>query len=336
MIGGSIFCGFFLCYLTRSTEILLKRFSPKTLLLLDQCLNLLHPAGCILSYHFPLHKSWLVALNIALRVYNGFLGYPRCLLLIDLTKSQFGKDFDSINSLLNMGIYAGHGLGAAAGSGLYDSFGYNAPFYFLTAILLLPITLTKVFIPNCVSHFKTGDKEEDTPTCAYNEDATANLKVTTRSEYGSCPDQEEEINDSDERRLTPCVAIPLVASMLVNIVYGYLQITITPYLNRKFDISIGDGGLVLATVSVGMILGSLMSAYLMKGPKVSAYTQMILGSGFVGAGILLMFPIESISFLSIHIFSRSIPCRIWRSSYHDSSPHCDEKCAAQDDGQDYL
>ena len=53
----------------------------------------------------------------------------------------------------------------------------------------------------------------------------------------------------------------------------------------------------MATVSVGMVLGSLMSAYLMKGPKVSAYTQMILGSGFVGAGILLMFPIESISFL---------------------------------------
>ena len=208
MIGGSIFCGFFLNYLTSSTELLLNRFTPKTLLLLDQCLNLLYPAGCILSYHFPLDKSWLVALNIALRVYNGFLGYPRCLLLIDLTKSQFGKDFDSINSLLNMGIYAGHGLGAAAGSGLYDSFGYNAPFYFLTAMLLLPITLTAVFIPNCVSHFKTGETERDTPSCAENEDATANLKVTT-SEYGSCSDQKKETNDSEQRRLTPCVAIPL-------------------------------------------------------------------------------------------------------------------------------
>ena len=298
MIGGSIFWGFLLSYLTRSAEILLKRFTPKTLLQVDQCLNLVYPAGCILSYYFPLDKSWLVALNIALRVYNGFLGYPRCLLLIDLTKSQFGRDFDSINSLINMGIYAGHGLGAAAGSGLYDSFGYNAPFYLITAMLLLPITLTAVFVPNCASHTKAGRKEEETPGSAEKEDVTANLKAST-VEYGSCSDQEEETNGSEERRsrLTPCVAIPLVATMLVNIAYGYLQITVTPYLNRKFDISIGDGGLVLATVSVGMVLGSLMSAYLMKGPKVSAYTQMMMGSIFVGVGILLMFPIEYIRFL---------------------------------------
>ena len=303
MIGGSMFYGFLLCYLTRSTELLLKRFTPKTLLQIDQCLNLLYPAGCILSYHFPLDKSWLVVLNIALRVYNGFLGYPRCLLLIDLTKSQFGRDFDSVNSLIQMGVYAGHGLGAAAGSGLYDRFGYNAPFYLVTAMLLLPITLTAVFVPNCPSHTVAGgDREkkilvgEEETSSSENEEVTAFLDLKTL-EYGTCSDQEKEANSREEPRLTPFIAVPLVGTMLVNIVYGYLQITITPYLNRKFDISIGDGGLVLATVSVGMVLGSLTSAYLMRGHKISAYTQMIMGSVFVGAGILLMFPIEYISFL---------------------------------------
>ncbi|KAL5269802.1 hypothetical protein ACHWQZ_G003315 [Mnemiopsis leidyi] len=303
MIGGSMFYGFLLCYLTRTTELLLKHFTPKTLLQVDQCLNLLYPVGCILSYHFPLDKSWLVTLNIALRVYNGFLGYPRCLLLIDMTKTQFGRDFDSVNSLIQMGVYAGHGLGAAAGSGLYDKFGYNAPFYLVTAMLLLPITMTTVFVPNCPSHTVAGAEkeeriligEEETSSSENEEIAAINPNLST-PEYGTCSEQ-KETKSRKQPRLTPAIAVPLIGTMLVNIVYGYLQITITPYLNRKFGISIGDGGLVLATVSVGMVLGSLTSAYLMRGHKISAYTQMIMGSVFVGAGILLMFPIKYLRFL---------------------------------------
>ena len=291
MIGGSMFCGFLLSYLTRTTEFLLRRFTPKTLLQLDQCLNLIYPAGCILSYHYPLDKSWLVSLNVALRIYNGFLGYPRCLLLIDLTRSQFGRDFDSVNSLIQMGVYAGHGAGAAVGSGLYDTYGYNAPFYLVTAMLLLPIILTSAFVPNCQSHVMSGEEEEG---ALIKEETSDSQNGVVTLVYGTW--SEDEIN-AQHAGLSPLIFIPLISTMLVNIVYGYLQITITPYLNICFDVSISAGGWVLWTVSVGMVSGSLVSAYLMKGPKISPYTQMALGSMFVGAGILLMFPIEYITFL---------------------------------------
>lgn len=301
-----MFCGFLLSYLTRTTELLLRRYTPRDLLQLDQILNLLYPFGCILSYHLLSNIPWLVSLNIALRIFNGFLGYPRCLLLIDLTRSQFGRQFDSVNSLIQMGVYAGHGLGAAAGSGLYDRFGYSAPFYLVAAMLLLPIFLTWAFVPDCPS-YSVSDKGEETVLMQGEKTSEDQSRL-----YGSVKENEElEARSGDTNNstgssgsenlsdkphaLTPLILVPLVSTMLVNIVYGYLQITVTPYLNLEFGVSLSKGGLVLSTVSLGMVSGSLLSAYLMRGPRISPYTQMALGSVLVGGGILLMFPIKYIT-----------------------------------------
>jgi hypothetical protein len=193
------------------------------------------------------------------------------------------------------------------GSGLYDKFGYNAPFYLVTAMLLLPITLTAAFIPNCPSHINSREDEgvltmtgtESDRETSENGEHTAVFGNGGRA-YGTCAEEGDTLKSAEHPGLSPLILVPLLGTMLVNIVYGYLQITVTPYLNLYFDVSISNGGLVLATVSVGMVLGSLTSASLMKGPKVSAYTQMGMGSVLVGTGILLMFPIEYVRFLYVN------------------------------------
>ena len=326
-----MFCGFLLCYLTRTTELLLKRFTPKTLLQVDQFLNLLYPAGCILSYHYLDDKTWLVSLNIALRVYNGFLGYPRCLLLIDLTRSQFSRDFDSVNSLIQMGVYAGHGLGAAMGSGLYDTFGYDAPFYLVTVMLLLPIALTCVFVPNCPSHTVSGGDEEvlvEGSSDREHGESTAFLDNQTAA-YGTCAEETGEVKSAKNTGLTPLILVPLIGTMLVNIVYGYplpqrsfrcehqhwgpgFIHSFSRNGSRESDLSLLDEGLQDITLR----------------PNEHGICLRRRGDSPYVPHRIHPVPLRE---LSIHRLSSGISCWIWGPSDHYSDPHSDEKCTNEKD-----
>ena len=96
--------------------------------------------------------------------------------------------------------------------------------------------------------------------------------------------------DEDGAGLTYYILFPVSACIMVSCVYAYLQISITPYLLTQFDEDLEIGGTVLIALSVGIAIGSVLSGVVTQSGVVSSYTQMAVGSGMVGTGLLLMFP----------------------------------------------
>ena len=98
-------------------------------------------------------------------------------------------------------------------------------------------------------------------------------------------------------RLSWMLFFPVIATMLVNNVYAYLQVSATPYLLKNFGVSLTVGGTVVACIGIGVAVGSILSGWLSQKNMLHTFVQMSLGSLVVGLGLLLIYPHPSFTWL---------------------------------------
>ena len=218
-----------------------------------------------------------VIISIASRVLFGFVEFPKNVATLDILKSRYPDKFDFVNGVMQMGFYSGHGAGEYIGVLLYTKFGYKVPFLYTFSLMVL-VLLLSIVILSPIPSISISDPNDETYEAEFSEEEKM---LITKTSSG----------------LTPYIWIPMVACMLINCIYAYLQISCTPYLLQTFKIPLSVGGTVLMLLSIGIAIGSLLSGALTQRKLCNAYTQMAIGASAVGLGLLLLFPSPSVPFL---------------------------------------
>ena len=148
----------------------------------------------------------VVVLSTVIRVLQGVVGFCASVVYVDFVSGNFPDRFDAVNGLLNMGMFCGHGIAEAVGSCLYDRFGYVAPFLFAAGMELFAAVLVMVV---CTSN--------------------------SRTHYASQPKDLEEASCCTSTKLSKLLILPMLAIMLVNANYGYLQVSYTHQYEVHFN-----------------------------------------------------------------------------------------------------
>lgn len=286
LIEGSIVFGYmggFFC--RRFSEAMTEKISPRWMIIYTVSLiaGVMAMSGLA---DFSENNTLFAVLSFVARLLFGFLQFPRDIASLDILKTLYPDKFDFLNGLMQMGFCSGHGVGEYLGVVLYEHFGYKAPFWVTTGLMCVMVLLYALFLPSCPSITlsnpdlkQTGDEEKTSPEETRSQEASD----TPSSTVGTS--------------LTPYVWFPMVACMIINCVYTFLQIASTPYLLEVFSVPLSVGGSVLMCLSAGIAMGSFISGAITQCKFFNAYTQMALGSGTVALGLLLMFPNPNISFL---------------------------------------
>ena len=275
LVEGSVFFGYFAGFLCRGfSERLVEKLTPKWVMVATTAVL---SVTCAMSgvADYSTDNTVFIIVSAAARVLFGFFNFSRSIGSLDLLKSTFPNNFDFVNGVMQTAMFAGHCIGQYVGVVLYVRFGYKAPFWFTTSCMVLTLILYIIVLPS-------------TPTIALS-------KADEKTQLLSQGD--EETQDEDTKGLTKYIFFPMAACMMINCVYGYLQVSTTPYLLEKFSIPLSLGGTVLIALSVGIAAGSLFSGMLGQSGVCNTYTQMTVGAGMVALGLLIMFPNPAIPFI---------------------------------------
>lgn len=263
---GSVIFGYLGIYFTNITERLMKHFDAKHMF----CGFMLAFTCCTgvteMIYYMIPDNSFFVPLSVVLRIVQGAVGYATSLLTADFLRAQFPDQFDILHGCIFVAIYSGEGVAEAVGCPLYDHYGYYAPYIFTTCTCIVSLAFCAVAIPSTacnIAHSIENDKD--------NVDNEGNEDVDV-------DDGEDDADDSRNNTITWLIALPLLATALININTGYLHVTLSPYLHHEFGKSISYAGLVLTAMSLGMGIGSFISGMMLQRKLLNTYDQMGIGA----------------------------------------------------------
>ena len=262
MIEGSLIIGFAFIYLCGGFEKLLtwKRVNSRCLLMFITG-GYAVTSFCTGLVYLSQDNNVVVIVSTVLRILQGVITYGCPLVAVDFINAQHPTEFDFVNGLLNMGYFSGMGMAEVFGCLLYDSYGYLYPFLFSSTIALLSTFLIAIAIPKSATYLAS---------------------------------QEETDLVNPSTRLSKAIILPLIACMIINLNFGVLQVSVTPFLQEVFHKSISYGGIVLIFVSIGMTLSSLVTGMLLQKKVFHHFTIMAFGASCLCLGFVITFPPDQI------------------------------------------
>ena len=216
MIGTSMFVGFALTYIFQVSENLMRKCNSKTIMITNMLCWAIAALITGFSYHIS-NTTVVVVISFAMRIFQGFLSYPSCLVPVDFINANFPDEFDMVNGVLNMGYFSGHGMAEVLGSMIYDKLGYEYAYSFSAIMALLAATVAFFFLPNTKTYLAMQDDLSD--------------------------DDDETVKDidSEKTKLTKFLIFPLAAAMLINANYGVIQVkqflTSTYFTGSNYQLS---------------------------------------------------------------------------------------------------
>ena len=291
MVEGSMFIGYALVFLSRATEWLLARSLSSRFLLTGVTTSLAVSSLATGLIYSCQNNIVVIAVSTAIRIVQGCLSYACSLLVVDFIHAQFGSKFDLVYGLLNMGYYGGHGLAESVGCVLFDHYGYLVPFIFACSVTLLSSLINILVIPG--THTNLYSQRKITSTDVKEDSPILNAELSQeRSKTRS-----NSSNPPSNPRLSPMLIIPVSAAALINMNYGVLQVTVTPFVHDEIGTTISYGGIVLAFTSIGMATSACTTGMLLQRKTSHPFTNMAIGAFLVALGLFLTFPPRSLPIL---------------------------------------
>ena len=197
----SCFLGFILMYLTGITEAVMKRTNNRNIFMIFLVPLALSSLATGFVYYIP-NTSVMISVSFCLRICQGALFYSNSIYPVDFAHAHFEDIFDFVNGLTMIGNFGGHGIAECIGCIIYEHYGYLAPFIFSSIITLVVSSAAFFVIPKSKAYLATQDEAADRHT-------------------GSIYPSETKSNRS---RLSKLLAIPMIATMLINVNYGVFQV----------------------------------------------------------------------------------------------------------------
>jgi MFS family permease len=196
LVEGSMLLGYILTFLSGLGSFLMRRYNSRILLAGNSGITALLTlaTGVVFLDH---RNLTVVVVSIALRVLQGCCSYLSYVFLFDTFSAQFSTYFDLAVALNGLAGYAGMGLSVTIGCVLYDKLGYVTTFAVASATCMV-LGLLMLFLPPTPTYLSGQKQERQEP--------------------------EEELCVKRVNKLSWLTVVPLVASLFINLNFGYLQV----------------------------------------------------------------------------------------------------------------
>ena len=200
----SCFLGFILMYFSGITETVMRRTNNRNIFMIFLVPLALSSLATGFVYYIP-NTNVMVSVSFCLRICQGALFYSNSIYPVDFAHAHFEDIFDFVNGLTMIGNFGGHGIAECLGCFLYEHFGYIAPFIFSCSLTLVVCLVAFFVIPKSKAYLTTREEASD-------------------QNSGTILDPSESKSNSIRSRLSKLLAIPMIASMLINVNYGVFQV----------------------------------------------------------------------------------------------------------------
>ena len=198
LVESSIFLGFVLMYLSKGTEVIMKRKRHR--FIFAAILFAFTAISLSTGFVYLLDNNLLMlVLSIILRILQGAATFASNLLPVDFIHVHFPDQFDFMNSVALMGCFCGHGISESVGCLLYDRFGYVVPFIFSASLTFLAAILLLFTFPDSETYLASQNTDSD------------RSGVLKSSDKANPP-------------LTKALIFPMMVTMLINANHGVLQV----------------------------------------------------------------------------------------------------------------
>ena len=194
IVEGSMLLGYILTFLSDLGSVLMRRYSSRFLLAANSGITALLTLATGVIYLDPRNVA-MVTVSVVMRVLQGVCSYLSYVFLFDTFSAQFPAYFDVAVALNGLAGYAGMGLSVTVGCVLYDQLGYVSTFSVASACCMF-LSMLLLFLPPTPTHLSTQKPD--------------------------CTDEEHSFKKVN--KLSPLTLVPLIASLFVNLNFGYLQV----------------------------------------------------------------------------------------------------------------
>ena len=215
-----------------------------------------------------------VILSAVLRAAQGYFVCSTCLALVESTRLWFPNDFQRVNGLIQMGYFAGCGLGQCLGAVLYDHFGYLTPYILTGSLNIIGIVYGSLILPTNNDMIKTNVSPLVEPDA-------------NESNYSTISENKGE---EKENKLSWFVFIPLLSSMLINCIYGYILVATAPFVVDCCGATISLSGGMMLILSFTLALGNILVGYISQFKLLTDNTLMMIGALCTAFGVFVLFP----------------------------------------------
>ena len=194
VVEGSMLLGYILTFLCDLGSVLMRRYSSRILLAGNSGVTALLTLATGLVY-LDHRNVTMVTVSVVMRVLQGSCSYLSYVFLFDTFSAQFPAYFDVAVALNGLAGYAGMGLSVTVGCVLYDRLGYVLTFVVASACCMV-LALLLLLLPSTPTYLSTQKRDET----------------------------DEKQSSKELNTLSPLTLVPLVASLFVNLNFGYLQV----------------------------------------------------------------------------------------------------------------
>ena len=195
-IESSMFLGYGTMFLSGAAEYFMRRYKSRDMMIVIMCVHAVASLATGLVYMLD-NITAVIVISTVIRVLQGALNYSISLISVDFINAQFPEKFDVINGFLNMGYYVGHGVAESVGCVLYDRFGYVAPYIFSFTFAVLACVVVFFVIPRSKTYLSSQDYVEE---------------------------RLDSLTQPAQVSMTKMLIFPMIATMMINANYGYIQV----------------------------------------------------------------------------------------------------------------
>ena len=204
LVEGSMLLGYILTFLSGLGNFLMRRYNSRILLAGNSGITALLTLATGVVF-LDQRNLTVVIVSILLRVLQGCCSYFSYVFLFDTFCAQFSAFFDLAVALNGLAGYAGMGLSVTIGCVLYDKLGYVTTFAVASAFCMVQ-ALLMLFLPPTPTYLSTQKKEDS-------QDSEDGIK-------------KEKDRVKKANQLSWLTIIPLIASLFINLNFGYLQVCV--------------------------------------------------------------------------------------------------------------
>lgn len=209
-------------------------------------------------FHIP-NRAVLLVVAVTSRAVQGALSFLGTMLYVDTVKLVAPEKFEVLLGVVGAGQMMGITMSVTIGDVLVDHIGYTYAYLVVILFVVIALGLCFTLLPSGPSFSSSR------PTILETDQSVA------------------------EDRLSIFIVLPLLACVLENFCFGYVQIATTTYLHEDFDLSFSYAGAVVSLMGPANCLGSVLSGLFLQLNILRADTQMILGVAILAVALFLLF-----------------------------------------------
>ena len=203
-LEASLFVGFFVMYLIRVTEMIMRKINNLRVLLIANMVVLAVVSLLQGLVYLVDDNTTMMIMSFVLRLFQGAFAFSSGLVQVDFAHVINPEKFDFVNGLGFLGNYVGQGVSGSIGCLLYENYGYLVPFFFSFGLAISVAGFLLLTVPPGPTHLCKDEKVSLTKL------STATLNTNSRC--------------------TKLLIFPMISTMLVNSNYGIIQVSYNTYI----------------------------------------------------------------------------------------------------------